>query len=229
MTWESQRIGSSGLSSASRGRVNVIIPEGDGLLAVGWLEGTDPGRDAIEKPGDFETPKPWSPIDIAIWRSSDGADWQPATPSDLLGIPDAQLPIDAVVVGDRILLSGSATEDDSLVSAVWMIDTDGSVTTSTAIMSGAPTAVDWFGGGLEIVDGVAVVVGDWVVGNRAVPGIAVYDPATGEFGGRNLGRETDVEQLESAVVIDGRLYAFGRQERRVDSDLQVVRISLSAS
>jgi hypothetical protein len=53
----------------------------------------------------------WEPVDVGLWYSDDlGLTWHAPATNGMVGLPNAQIASDAVVVGDQLVIVGSASD-----------------------------------------------------------------------------------------------------------------------
>lgn len=102
-----------GAAVSPLGPIQRVVQWDDALVAVGFSNVSDPNGDdyPLDEIALGSATETWEPIDITLSYSEDqGSSWHTTTPTGLSGLIDAQVAFDAVVVGDRLVLAGTAAQ-----------------------------------------------------------------------------------------------------------------------
>ena len=206
--------------------VHQLLAVGDDLVLVGDSAATDPAQGDSTYPAFDSTAFPWAPMDIALWWSSDGGvTWRAAAPRGLAGLEWAQIAVDAVVAGDRLVVlggSGAPREGDSWTPQAWVCDIVLQHCTVLAVSSANG----------EFADGVLVADGNLVYGssrsfsydsNSQHDLVFTIDPVSVQV--RKGSIPGEIQQIEALLVVDGRLILFGNGTR--DNKIAVAAADLT--
>ncbi|MDO8362522.1 MAG: sialidase family protein [Actinomycetota bacterium] len=223
-----------GLGVERLGPIVDIVQWGDSIVAVGIQTDTDPeGGYPLDDVALGSPTVAWEPVDVGIWYSDDsGSSWRAAAPTGVTGERGAQLPIDAIVVDDQLVMLGAAGQvadpidftdfdpdnpddfefefdADRFIPTIWVCDQALQACAATPLHE---TSFDRVGGALVEADGV-VAVGVSLVDFDQSQGPDLggwFRPSTGQL---EVSVLSEVEQVGALTVVDGTLYLFGRNVR----------------
>jgi len=198
--------------------IGTLLRWEDSLIAIGSTVASDPygspGTEAFDVYGLHEASEA---VDIGIWYSDDeGISWQPATPSGLSGLPDAQWVLDAEVVGDQlVLLATTAAAPAAAETSAAQFQTS-AFTCDFALQRCVRTVVldgtyDFIAATMVLADGVLIGTTQAGTGTTYNSQLFVFDPATGQVSVTNPG--DSISQIETLLVQGDTLFLFGRNER----------------
>lgn len=201
--------------------ITNVLQFGDHLIAVGANVASDPdaGGDLPDPISDpFSGESPFDPVDVGVWYSNDdGATWQDGAPGGVAGLPGAQWPLDAAVVGDHLVLlaeaaatdsSGDISYDGQFVGTAYSCDAALQDCIATTLHSSSYDAIGTVVTARD--DGTAVIFTSMFnYGSSGETGaLVVLDPATGLTS--KAARLGNLEQVETMLTVDGTLHLFGR-------------------
>ena len=225
-------ISTPGAAPTSLGTIDQLLIWEGSLIAIGRVSATDPdGSDyPLDRYSLSSSTEQWEPIDLALWYSDDlGASWHDAPAQGLAGLADAQVPTAAAVVGDQLVIAGSASEaspefdlddsdpddsdlDDSelggpaMLPTIWTCDYPLQRCESVTVVEDGSEFVN-----AMVVEhkGLAFVAfSGFTDGDSDGEQLLAFDPLSGEF---TLQALPAAFEQTSAIVVDGdRLVLCGR-------------------
>lgn len=95
------------------GTIGTLLHWDGSLIALGLSTSTDPdgGDYPLDRYSLSSGTEEWEPVDVGLWYSDDlGLTWHAPATNGMVGLPNAQIASDAVVVGDQLVIVGSASD-----------------------------------------------------------------------------------------------------------------------
>lgn len=181
--------------------INDLVVLGANILAVGGTASSDPA--AADGTTLSAMQLTTGPVDIALWRSADGEDWDPVATGTFAATPGPASAESAVVIDDRLFLLASTTVSDRTALELYRSDDLGDTWVTIPLPSPVGRGDAQLGPvEMWVVDGAVIIAEGRLGVDEQRLFVTVIDPVNDEAVSHDVSAELGVSELADVIDFD---------------------------